>query len=54
MFVVEFLLFSSIGYKILYHLPVHQRFPAEEINFQVSPVSGIGNQKIKSFFPHLK
>ena len=54
MFVVEFLLFSSIGNEILYHLPVHQRFPAEEINFQVSPVSGIGNEKIKGFFSHLK
>ena len=36
------------------HLPVHQRLAAEEIDFQVPAVSGIGDQEIQRFLANLK
>ena len=44
---------APIGYQILYHLPVHKRFPAEEIHLQVDTASGIFHQEIQGLFPYL-
>ena len=39
MLVMKLLLLPSICHQVFYHLPVHERFAAEEIYFQISPVS---------------
>ena len=45
---------SGIGHQLLHHLPVHKGLSAEEIHFQISPVSGMLDQKIDGPLPHLK
>ena len=52
MFIMKLLLLPSISDKIFYNLPVHKRFATEEINFKISSLTGIGNQKIKRLFPN--
>ena len=51
---MKLLLLSAVCHKILDHLPVHKRFPAEKIHLQVASVAGIGNQKIKCLLPDFK
>ena len=43
------LLLSSVSYQIFYHLPVHQRLPAEEIYFQITAVARILDQEVQRF-----
>src|SRR5699024_1512383 len=50
---MKLFLFSSIFYQTFYHVPIHERLTAEEIYFQIYPVSGIGDKKIQSLFSHL-
>ena len=47
LFVVWFLQASTVSHQILHHLPVKQRFPAEEIHLQIDPVPRMRHQKIK-------
>ena len=47
------LLLSSVSYQIFYHLPVHQRLPAEEIYFQIATASGVFDQEIQCFLSDL-
>ena len=54
MLVMELLLLPSVSHKVFHHLPVHERFPAEEIHLQVPSASGIGNQEIKRLLSHFK
>ena len=54
MLVVDLFLLSSISHQVFHHLPVHQRFSAEEIHFQIMPVPGIGDQEIQRFLSHFK
>ena len=51
---MDLLLFPAIGNQIFYYLPVHQRFPAEEIHFQVSSLPGICNQEIQCLLSNFK
>ena len=46
---MKLLLFSSVCDQVFDNLPVHQRLPAKEINFQIPSCSGIGDQKIQGF-----
>ena len=41
----------SVCHQILYHLPVHQRLPAEKIHFQVDPVPRIRHKEIQRLSP---
>ena len=50
--VMYFFLGTSIGHKVFDYLPVHKRFPAEEIHFQILSVAGIGDQEIQRLFSH--
>ena len=52
MFVVDLLLFPAVSHQVFHDLPVHQRFPAEEIHLQVSPLPGIGDQEVQRLFSH--
>ena len=45
---------SSILDKILNHLPVHQRLPAEEVHLQIHTVTGVGNKKIQCLLSDFK
>ena len=54
MLVIELFLLSSVSHQVFHHLPVHQRLPAEEVHFQISPVSGIGDQEIQRLFSDLE
>jgi hypothetical protein len=38
---------ASVLHKLLYHIPVHQRLSAKEINLQIDSAPGIGYQKIQ-------
>ena len=49
---MQLFLFSSVCHQILYHLPVHQRLPAEEIYFQITAVTRILDQKIQRLPAH--
>ena len=51
---MDLLLFSSVSHQIFYNLPIHQRFPSEEVNFQVATVSGICDQEIQCLLTHFK
>ena len=37
----------AVSHQILHHLPVKQRFPAEEIHLQIDPVPRMRHQKVK-------
>ena len=37
--VVRLLQASAVLHQLLYHLPVHQRLPAEEVHLQIDPVT---------------
>ena len=52
MFVVDLLLFPAVSHQVFHDLPVHQRFPAEEIHLQVSPLPGIGDQEVQRLLSH--
>ena len=43
----------GIGCQLLYHVEVHQRFPAEEIHLQVAAAAGICYQEIQRLFADL-
>ena len=45
---------SGIGNKLFYHVPVHQRFAAEEIYFQIVTSTGMLYKKIKSLLAYFK
>ena len=45
---------TAVGHQLLHNLPVHQRFPAEEIHLQVSAVSGVGHQEVQRFLSRLQ
>ena len=51
---MKLLLLPPVSYQVFYHLPVHQRLPAEEIHLQVPTVPGVGDQEIQRLFPHFK
>ena len=51
--VMQLFLLSSVFYKVFYDLPVHQRFSAEKIHFQIPSGPGICNQKVKRLFADL-
>ena len=52
MLVVKFFLLPAVSNQIFHYLPVHQRFPAEEIHFQIPPLPGIGDQEIQRLLSH--
>ena len=45
---------SRVSHKLLYHLPVHKRLAAEEVNLKVASCARIGNQEVKRLLAHLK
>lgn len=45
--------FPSVSHYFLYHLKIHKRFSAKEVNFKIPSVSRIGHQKIKCLLTHL-
>ena len=51
--IMKLLLLSAVSHQILYYLPVHQRLTAKEVYLQISPASGILNQKIQCLLSHL-
>ena len=51
--VLLFLLMYIIN-GLLYHMPVHERFAAEEIQFAVFPGTAVGNQEIHAPPCHIK
>ena len=51
-FIMYLFLLSSVSYQVFDNLPVHQRFPSEKVYFQISPASGVGNQKIQCFLSY--
>ena len=53
MLVVKFFLLPAVSHQVFHDLPVHQRFPAEEIHLQVSPLPGIGDQEVQRLLAHL-
>ena len=54
--ILVFVLFDAagIGHQVLDHLPVHQRFPAEKVHFQIASVARMRHQKIQRLFAHFK
>ena len=48
------LLGTTVLNKLFYNVPVHERFSAEEIDLQISSVSGVCNQEIQSLLADLK
>ncbi len=53
-FVMDLFLFPCVGNNLLHNLPVHQRFPAEKVNLQISAAAGMCNQEVNRLFPDLK
>ena len=51
---MQFLLFPCVGHHIFDHLPVHQRFTAEEVHLQIPAGTGVGNEEIDGLFTHLQ
>ena len=49
---MDFFLLSPVSDKIFYNLPVHKRFSAEKVYFQISSFSRIRNKEIKRFFSY--
>ena len=45
---------SRISYKLLYHIPVHQRLSAKEVYLEISAGPRISYQKVKGLFSYLK
>ena len=52
--VVELLLLPGVGHHILDHLPVHQRFAAEEVHLQIPAGTGMGNEEINGLLTHFQ
>ena len=52
--IVGFFLTASISYQVFDYLPVHGWLTAKEIHLEISSGTGVGNQKIQSFFAHFK
>ena len=48
-----FFLGAAVFNQTLYYVPVHQRFSAEKVYFQMLSVAGIGNEEIKGFLSYL-
>ena len=51
-FIMYLFLLSSVSYQVFDNLPVHQRFPSEEVYFQISSASGISDQEIQCFLSY--
>ena len=54
MLIVQLFLLPPISHQVFHNLPVHQRLPAEEVDFEIPPVPGILDQEIQCFLPHLE
>ena len=52
--IVLLFLFTAISDCLLYHMPVHQRFSAEEIHFQVLSRTAVRNQEVYGAACHIK
>ena len=49
---VLFLYGASVRHKILDHLPVHKRFAAEKVHFEIAACSAVFHKEIESAFAH--
>src|SRR5699024_9040368 len=43
-FVVFFFHTAGIIYQLFHHIPVHERFAAEKVHFQISSAARVGNE----------
>ena len=53
-FIMLFFNRTSILYNLLYDVKVHQRFTAEEIDFQVLAFAAVFNKEVNRSFAHFK
>lgn len=51
-FAVFFFNRASVGNEIFDHLPVHKRFAAEKVHFEIATSAAVFNEKIKRAFAH--
>ena len=51
-FAVLFLYRASVCHEVFDHLPVHKRFAAEEVHFEITTRSAVFDEKIEGAFAH--